>query len=195
MRTPAYIPPPVAPEIEYDPLQWPSPLTAAELVVRVTYEGLPVSKARARFNPASGRRPYTPTRTVEYEQSLAWKIRLALGSREPDAESRFGLRCVFYRPTRQRIDCDNLIKAVSDAATGLVWKDDSQVLEVIGRLFLAADRPHVEFAIYRVPDTAPRPRCRTCGKPYSTYPSIDDECCSTECRRAARSQSASGGLR
>jgi len=169
----------------YDPLTWPSTLLAGDLVVRVTYDGLPVAKGRARYK-AHGKGMYTPLSTREYETKIGWLIRKALGPVAPDAESRFGLRCVFYRPNRLRIDCDNLIKAISDAATGLVWKDDSQVLEVIGRLFLAAERPHVEFAIYRVPDTAARPKCPTCAKRFVTYPSIGSKYCSVECFNQTR---------
>ena len=148
----------------FNPLSWPYPVPEQDIVLHLTVDGQPVSKARR-----------------EYERRLRGVIQDSLVDYHKDAESSFGLRCMFYRNSRQRIDCDNLIKAVSDAATGEVWKDDNQVVEVIGRLFVASDTPHAEIVIYRLPNPAPRKQCLSCGKEFVTYPSLNADYCSQEC--------------
>ena len=149
-----------------NPLQWPYSVAEQAIVLHIKVDGQPTSKARRA-----------------YENRLRCLMRDMLNGLLPDSANRFGLRCLFYRDTRQRIDCDNLMKAVSDAATGVAWKDDAQVVEVIGRLFLASDKPYAEIVIYRVDDPAPRKRCLTCGKEVITYPSTDSNYCSPECYR------------
>lgn len=151
-------------DTEFNPLSWPYPVLECDLVLHLVVDGQPISKAR-----------------LEYEKRVRAIIHESLNGNSPDAESSFGLRCLFYRNSRQRIDCDNLIKAVSDAATGEVWKDDNQVVEVIARLFLASDNARAEIAIYRLPNPSPHKKCLVCGKEFVTYPSVDADYCSQDC--------------
>lgn len=169
--------------MEYNILTWPYPIPKDDLVLSLVYDGEPISKQRVRFG--AGGTVYTPAKTRHYEKTIGWELRAKLQGIEPDSESKFALRCIFYRSNRQRIDCDNLIKAISDAATGVVWQDDNQVLEVIGRLFLKDETPRVEVAIYRIPDTTPAKNCLHCGKRFNTPPSVDSNHCSMECRNNA----------
>lgn len=160
-------------------LEWPYQVPSSDVVVNVVYDGVPESKARPRF--ASSGNVYTPAKTRQYETALGWLMKVGVTGRAPDAQRRYALRCIFYRPNRQRIDCDNLLKAVSDAATGVVWKDDSQVVEVIGKLVVASARPRAEILIHYADDPAPRPLCPVCGKEVVTYPSVSSVHCSLEC--------------
>lgn len=147
---------------KYNPCLWPTPLVDEDIAAVLTVEGEPISKGRARFGKG---RAYTPKETRIHEDRLKVLL-LSVRRCGTDPTSRFGLRCVFFRSDRRRIDCDNLIKAVSDAATGVIWKDDSQVLEVMGRLFVQSDVPRTMVAIYRVPDTDTLLSCPTCAKSF-----------------------------
>lgn len=53
---------------------------------------------------------------------------------------------IFYRPDRQRIDADNLLKHVCDSATGPVWLDDCQVTAIVGIIELDPDCPRTVIA-------------------------------------------------
>lgn len=92
----------------------------------IVAEGDPISKARARFTRKG--RPYTPQSTVDGEKYLAFHMR--------DIEkfkSNVAVACVFFRKSRQRVDVDNLMKAVLDSGTRAgVWDDDSQVTALVG---------------------------------------------------------------
>ena len=170
--------------ISFNPLTFPYPINEEDLVVHFTYQGIPLAKGRPRFT--GKRRVYTDEKTRNYEQTLSLLLRNALKEKTIDDTSRFALRCLFYRTTRQRIDCDNLLKAVSDAATGVIWKDDSQVAEIFGRLFLASEIARIEIVIYKVADTAPRPVCEFCGASFITFPSVGSHFCSIHCANQSK---------
>jgi Holliday junction resolvase RusA-like endonuclease len=166
-----------------DILLWPYPVSVQDITARVTFVGAPVAKSRARFGRGN---VYTPKETTTYERSVKALFLDCLGGAAPDPDSRFALRCLFFRPNRVRIDCDNLMKAVSDAATGVVWKDDRQVLEIVGRLYLGCAEGKAEILIHRVPDTTRKDFCQRCGKEYTTYPSLKARFCSNECRNTVK---------
>ena len=169
---------------EYDPIVWPYVISEDDIVLRLTVEGDPLSKARPRFG-ADGN-IYTPQKTRNYEDAIGFLMRGELRDREPDSKGRYALRCIFYRSNRQRIDCDNLLKIVSDAATAQVWEDDCQVVEVIGRLFLASKHPRTEIVIHRVDNPSPHRECQFCGKEFVTYPSVDSKFCSVDCANKSK---------
>lgn len=161
--------------MDWSPESWPTEAPTKGLL-RVNVAMNPVSKSAQHLRG----KPLT-----DYEKA----VRELFGALmpKPNATSRFGLRCVFYRSNRQRIDCDNLVKMISDLATGRVWRDDSQVIEMCSRLFIAAENPRVEIAIYEVPDSSPQPpKCAGCDKPVRFfYKSVTTRFCSTQCRALA----------
>ena len=165
----------------YDPAVWPYPIPFEDIVLRVSIEAEPLSKKRARIGRNGGM--YTPQDTRDYETSLNLIMSNAVNSTEPDRASKFGLRCIFYRSNRQRIDCDNMIKVVADAATktGVIWGDDNQVIEIIGRTFLACEVPHTDIVIYKVGNPFPHQKCPECGKEFITFKSTNVKHCSAAC--------------
>lgn len=163
---------------------WPAIVEQSTVVVHLRLDVEPQSKARPRLG--KGGNVYTPDRTRDYETAIGWHLKAAIGGGPwPNRESRFGLRAVFYRSNRQRIDCDNLLKAISDAATGVVWRDDVQVIEVMARVFVACDTPAIELLIYRLPDPTPRMKCLVCATPIVAYRSVPRKFCSMKCKAAA----------
>lgn len=163
---------------------WPYTVQPDTIRARTKFVGTPIAKCRPRFTRTG--RVYTTGKTADYEKAIRSLLLASVGFGNVDKDSSFALRCVFYRPNRQRIDCDNMIKAVSDAATGVVWADDSQVMEVVGRTFLASETPHVEILIHTVPDPSPKPKCEVCGKPTNYYKSSPARFCSSECAYSSR---------
>lgn len=128
----------------------------------VIVDGDPPSKARARFTKKG--RPYTPQKTVEGEKRLAAAfdgIGPMLGN--------VALACLFYRSSRQRIDIDNLLKAVLDAGTrAKVWEDDSQITALVGLLEHDRERPRSVIGFGRHASSLTRGddaliSCEACG--------------------------------
>lgn len=53
----------------------------------------------------------------------------------------------FYFKDNLRRDVDNFNKLVLDSASGILWKDDSQIQELIIRKFVDKKSPRVELTI------------------------------------------------
>lgn len=131
--------------------------------VAFVHAGDPASKARPRFSPKTGR-TYTPAATEAAENLLAMTFRLAFGSRVLDGN--VAIAAVFYRPNRQRIDADNLMKLVLDAGTKAgIWHDDSQVTAQASVVEFDAEQPRTLIAVGPTASTLERgPRTKVCPR-------------------------------
>lgn len=146
-------------------------------------DGEPPSKARPRFT-AKGK-PYTPSATVAGEKRLAAHLATVKTYR-----GNVAVGCVFHRSTRQRIDIDNLLKAVLDASTrARVWEDDSQVTALAATIEHDPDRPRIVIcfaphvcSLTRGEDAMVR--CEACGTLFFPSGQRREQArwCSRECR-------------
>lgn len=125
-------------------------------MIDFTIDGPPVAKGRPRISVIRGKpHAYTPEKTRSAEEALAWQLR-AHAPAVPDETSWFAIEAVFYvakltRSTR-RGDADNFLKLVCDAATGIVWKDDAQVLDMSAQV--REGKPSTHIKIYRIEEQA-----------------------------------------
>lgn len=141
----------------------------------VTINGAPWSKSRPRF--ARGR-TYTAREDADAE-----KRTLSYLTRVKPYTGNVALGCVFFRPNRQRIDADNLLKHVCDAANGVIWADDSQITAIMGRVELDPANPRTVVVIGEHISTLTRGTdfhlpCPVCGTPV---PNESRVTCSMEC--------------
>lgn len=95
----------------------------------------PVAKGRPRFSRRSGR-TYTPEVTASAEAEIKWLLR----KESPpcfEGAVHLELRAYFLRPKSApkarvhhttRPDLGNVVKLVEDAANGILWRDDSQIV-------------------------------------------------------------------
>ncbi|MER7070949.1 RusA family crossover junction endodeoxyribonuclease [Terrabacter sp. NPDC000476] len=149
--------------------------------------GAPASKSRPRFG--KGGRVYTTTEQRAAEDRTANILRESFP--EPFS-GNVALACVFYRPDRQRIDADNMLKHVCDAANGVLWHDDSQVTAIVGIVELDADRPRTLITV--APHLTSMTRgtdahypCAVCEKPITMAGQGKlRKTCSRDCAAAAR---------
>jgi Holliday junction resolvase RusA-like endonuclease len=136
-------------------------------MLTITIPGKPVAKARPRvFRDKNGfTRGITPEATVKYEEHVKLCAMEAINN-HMTARDLFAmpLKAVIdvyfpcptsqYRKTKPRPqewrtkkpDADNLAKAILDALNGIVYHDDSQVVDLRVRKYQAAqgDAPRVE---------------------------------------------------
>lgn len=130
--------------------------------------GVPVGKGRPRA-AARGKhiQLYTPEKTACYEGVIAltarqamagrlllegpvltvMEIRLPIPQSWPKRKQQAALAGTEY-PTKKP-DADNVIKAIFDALNGVVWHDDTQVVDMVVRKRYAAV-PGVAMEISRV---------------------------------------------
>jgi Holliday junction resolvase RusA-like endonuclease len=150
-----------------------------------TIDGSPVSKARARFTKRGG--VYHPSENRDAEQRTAWHLKRLCPQ---PMTGNVALSCMFFRPNRQRVDADNLLKHVCDAANGVLWLDDSQVTAIAAVVELDAQRPRSVITFARAESTLKRDRgvvlaCEHCGAPF-TKKSKPQKMCSQACQIAAQ---------
>lgn len=159
----------------------------------VVLDGVPASKSRPRFG--RGGRVYTTAESRAAERATAWGLRQAI---PVPMTGNVALVCIFFRPNKQRIDADNMLKHVCDAANGVVWVDDSQVTSIAGVVEFDAVRPRTVVAIAPhatsmtrgADDTTP---CAACGAPMPMAgKGYKTKFCSAACRARPRAVAAIG---
>lgn len=92
---------------------------------------------------------YTPTKTREYENHVAWLARIAMGERPP-MTAAVGVRMDFQRTDRRRVDLDNMAKAVMDAINGVCFVDDWQVEDLHATLERGAAESGVRVEVWEL---------------------------------------------
>lgn len=167
-------------------LTWPKKIGQSRIVVQLTIEGEPVSKQRPRLGFTRRGRVYTPRQTKEAEDAIGWQIKSAHKELLVDPDHAFGVRLLFYQSNYQRRDLDNMTKLIFDACNGVVWEDDSQVIELISHVFRGNEISKTELCIYSLGFiNKPTKICLACGRVFRTYPSWGNKAyCSRACQIA-----------
>ncbi len=147
----------------------------------MTIEGDPLSKQRPRFNINKNGSVYTPRHTKEAEDTIGWRIKAAYRELFLDEFNQFGVRCFFFCKGYQRRDLDNMCKLIFDACTGIVWKDDSQVIELNSIVLRDSYKPRTELLIYSLGIPSNFKFCKICKKPIRKYKSTKSVFCSVQC--------------
>lgn len=157
------------------------------VVVRGLHLGEPLAKKRPRFSRRSGS-VYTPSISKAHELALAAVVADQILGVQPDSEWAFGIRAVFYVQSHQRKDVDNMMKSVLDAMNRRVFKDDSQVKEIMGWSVLDTANPRTEFVVYRIYRIVrAMGACVRCGTMFRKYNSWRNKpYCSRNCSSAAQ---------
>lgn len=119
----------------------------------------PVGKGRPRFTKQG--RAYTPSKTVAAENAIKmWLVQM----NPPRLEGPLALHATFFlkRPKsvpkkrlypNVRPDLDNYLKLILDAANGLLFEDDAQVVSAT-LLKAYGDPERIELALTRMGETA-----------------------------------------
>jgi len=132
--------------------------------------GTPVGKARARI--VYGKGAYTPEKTRAAEEEIGWLAKEAWAGK-PLQDGPVSLTVYFFFPIprswprEKRVlalncellptvkpDLDNCTKLVSDALTGIVWKNDSQAIFIRVAKFYS-DRPRTEIVVGSLEEVKP----------------------------------------
>ncbi|MCM3699222.1 RusA family crossover junction endodeoxyribonuclease [Paenibacillus macerans] len=133
-------------------------------MIQFTVYGEPVAQGRPKFSTAGGfPKAYDPKKSRDYKDY----VKLAAAEHAPTTplEGPLGMVLTVYRSTPKSFskrkaalaeegkltpttkpDVDNYLKGVKDALKGVIWRDDSQVVEVYARKRYSA-RPRIEVKI------------------------------------------------
>lgn len=138
------------------------------LIVNFEVPGDPIPKGRPRFaRRGTFVQTYTDSKTIEYETRVATLARIAMGSSEPLKSHltvflylRYTVPASYTKKRKEaclngfeypkRIDLDNCYKSITDAMNGIVYVDDSQIVEA-HILKCYAEEPGVNIMIQERP--------------------------------------------
>lgn len=142
---------------------------SATSVIEFDIPAIPVAQPRQRTAVIAGHvRNFTPSRHPVQAFKATCRMIAAERYAGPvlDGPLRIHVAFVLPRPSNRmwkrremprephdkRPDMDNLLKSVTDALTGLLWRDDSQLASVLATKEIAAggEPPHVRIAVERI---------------------------------------------
>lgn len=118
----------------------------------LTFWGAPRTKKNSqsiRCNPRTGRRFISPSEAYKaYEADCLSQIP---GKARQRIDLPVNVRCVYYMPTRRRVDLTNLLEATDDllVRAGVLADDNSQIVAAHdgSRVRLDRENPRVEIEI------------------------------------------------
>lgn len=119
-------------------------------ILELTLLGDPISKGRPRMGKNG--HAYTPERTKSAERAAQAQMMEAMLGQEP-ATAELGLAVEFHCATKRATDGDNMLKLVTDAANGIVFADDSQIMEWYCRIYRGVGKKDAKtmILVYELP--------------------------------------------
>jgi crossover junction endodeoxyribonuclease RusA len=167
-------PPPVRVTI-YEPGRPPDHVPA---VLDLFVAGRPAPQGSHR-HVGGGRLVESSAGVGPWRDLIGWRARALLRGRLIDGPVRVSTAFVMPRPRAtprgatppavKRPDVDKLARAVLDALTGVIYADDSQVVDLTAskRIADAGEEPGVRIVVTRLPGAveARRLSCTRCGQP------------------------------
>ena len=128
-------------------------------MIDIIFYGHPIGKGRPRFGRTGGGAPvtYTPKKTKDYERDLASLAQVAMKGQVPTEQPvKITIDVFFTHKTKtgwhtSRPDLDNIVKIVLDGLNGVVFKDDSCVVQIIAsKKYDDKDEERVEIKVDNV---------------------------------------------
>lgn len=117
-----------------------------------TIPGPPVGKQRTRSGIHSAKH-HTPKKTRDYEKYIAscalaalCRVGIVHLSIYPTSKQVY-LDLKIYHANARKPDSDNVVKAIADGLTGVLWRDDRHVLPRVNGEFWPDPFPRVEVKI------------------------------------------------
>jgi Holliday junction resolvase RusA-like endonuclease len=118
-----------------------------------TITGPPVGKQRTRSAVHSARH-VTPKKTRDYEHRVAQRAIIALAHLTSEEANNWlattkqvFLDLKIYHANGHKPDSDNVVKAIEDGCTGVLWRDDRHVLPRVQWESWPDDNPRVEVRV------------------------------------------------
>lgn len=109
---------------------------------------LPLQRPRVFKDSRGQSRAVTPARSREYRYAVQAAAKAAIkaqGWKKTDRPVR--LTVAIYRSSAREADLTNILKAIEDSINGLVWDDDSQVVEIAATKEVRCQNPRAEVEI------------------------------------------------
>ncbi len=113
-------------------------------MIRIKLTGTPPSTSQIYFH--KGRIVYMSSQGKSIKEGYQWEMKSQYKGKT--LSEPISVVAEFYFKDNLRRDVDNFNKLVLDAGSGLLWKDDSQIQELVIRKFIDKSNPRVELIIH-----------------------------------------------
>lgn len=139
--------------------------------MKFVINGKPIAQARPQFTTHGGfSRAYDPAKSRRAKADVLGQVKMAMRTQSDfkPLENAIELNLTFYRPIPKgkskkwrenakkgvilptsRPDVDNYAKLIKDALNGYLWRDDSQVTDLIARKRYS-DTPRIEIEVQEI---------------------------------------------
>ena len=112
-------------------------------MITISVQGEPRPKQSFRYAKTGG---YTSAKVKAWQETVAWEANIVMRSKS-FLEGYISVTMDFRLGNNRRVDLDNLSKAVLDAMNGIVYKDDTEVIELHLKKMVVKDNPGVIVGI------------------------------------------------
>lgn len=121
-------------------------------MIKFTVKGNPIPKqSYEEGKTRQGKKVrFLPQKIRDWQNKVGWKAKEVMQGKPP-LEKRVGVILHFYRTNWIRVDNDNLSKAVLDGMNKIVFKDDTQALDVSISRRVDKNNPRVEITVIDQP--------------------------------------------
>lgn len=117
------------------------------MAITFTVPGMPISVNHLYVNLGPGRR-FPSAQGKAFKKAVSWLAVVAMKQAGYGMIiSGVGVRIRFYFKTMGS-DIDNCIKALLDSMTGIVYKNDTQIIKLYAEKFKDTTNPRTEVTIY-----------------------------------------------
>ena len=123
--------------------------------ISFTVPGVPVPKGRPKFGKGN---VYTPKKTQDYEEKVkAFALIARQKAKQKVWTGPICVELVFHvkGSWTSKPDLDNLIKSCLDGCKGVIFKDDSQIVDISARKVAGYDELKAVFNFFQI-DTPSR---------------------------------------
>ncbi len=123
--------------------------------IKITIQLRPITKKnhqQIRVNRKTGRRFIAPSPQYEqYEKECGWYLKKIVGQ---PIDYPITIKCLYYMPTRGRVDLTNLMESTHDVLVkhGILKDDNSKIIVSVdgSRVLYDKDNPRTEIHIKKV---------------------------------------------
>lgn len=126
-------------------------MSVNKIVAHFCFNAKPTPKARPRFSRG---RVYTPKKTKQFESTIKLLAQMNYKAPPCDGALECHVKFIFKNKKIQthhtkKPDLDNVLKSLFDSLNGIVWKDDSQVINVLASKEYGI-KDSIELIVYEV---------------------------------------------
>lgn len=135
--------------------------------ITIEVSGEPRPKQSFRYTGKNGKGGgFTPASIKAWQETVAWQAKQAMSGQDILTGELFVI-LKFRLGNQRRVDIDNLSKAVLDAMNGIVYEDDTKIIELFISKCIRKDNPGVTINV----DDQKNKYCRYCNsfKPLNEF--------------------------